>query len=72
MKAQRKSAIAMFGGATAVALTVGLGGVGVSPWGGTSTTTTHSSFSVAGAQAHAAAPGVHRATLAGCISGTNC
>ena len=34
MKAQTKTAVALFGGAAAVVLTVGIGGVGVSPVGG--------------------------------------
>lgn len=75
MKAQAKTAVAMFGGAAALALTVGFGGVGVSPVG-SGTATTHPSTSVARAHSDAVAPaghaGVHTATLTGCISGANC
>jgi hypothetical protein len=66
MKAPTKAAIAMFGGATALAVTVGFGGVGVGPAGGASPTTQ----SVPPAAAHH--PGVHAATLTGCIPGENC
>ena len=76
MKAQAKTAIAMFGGAAALALTVGFGSVGVSPVGSGSTVTTHPSTSVAPAHPDAVAPaghaGVHTATLTGCIPGANC
>ena len=75
MKAQAKTAVAMFGGAAALALTVGFGGVGVSPVG-SGTVTTHPSTSVASVHPGAVAPaghaGVHTATLTGCISGANC
>jgi hypothetical protein len=76
MKAQAKTAIAMFGGAAALALTVGFGGVGVSPVGSGPTATTHLSTGVAPAHPDAVAPaghaGDHTATLTGCISGANC
>jgi hypothetical protein len=62
--------IAMFGGAAALALAVGFGGVGVSSMGDTPTTA-HPAPRVAAAPAHAA-PGVHYATLAGCVVGLDC
>lgn len=76
MKAQAKTAVAMLGGAAALALTIGYGGVGVSPAGTAWTVTTHPSTSVAPARPHANAPAdqgaVHPATLTGCIPGANC
>jgi hypothetical protein len=76
MKAQAKTRFAVFGGAAAVALMVGLGGVGVNPASSPSTATTHQSTSVASARPHvdnpAAQSGVHTAVLAGCIPGANC
>jgi hypothetical protein len=76
MKAQAKTAIAVFGGAATLALTVGFGGIGGSPVGGSSTMTTHPSTSVAPAHPDAVAPaahaGVHTVTLTGCIPGANC
>ena len=76
MKAQAKTAVAMFGGAAALALTVGFGGVGVSPVSSGSTATTHPSTSVAPAHPDVVAPaghaGVHAAILTGCIAGANC
>ncbi len=75
MKVHTRSTIAIFGGAAALALTVGFGGLGVNPAGDASTTT-HSSSSVAPARPGPAAPGggtsVHMATLTGCIAGANC
>ena len=75
MKAQAKTAVAMFGGAAALALTVGFGGVGVSPVGG-GTVTTHPSTSVAPPHRQMVAPaghaGVHTAILTGCIPRANC
>lgn len=68
MKAPTKAAITMFGGAAALAVTVGFGGLGVGPVGSASPRT--QSSSVAPAPAHHA--GVHAATLTGCISGENC
>jgi hypothetical protein len=62
--------IAMFGGAAALAFAVGFGGVGVSSLGNTPTTT-HSVPSAPAATANAA-PGVHYATLAGCVAGLDC
>ncbi len=72
MKAQIKMAIAVFGGAAAVVLAVGFGGVGVSPMGGASTAPTHPSSSVTPARPETAAPGVHIATLTGCVAGLDC
>jgi hypothetical protein len=76
MKTPAKTAIAMFGGAAALALTVGFGGVAVSPVGSGSTVTTHPSTSVAPPHPHMVAPaghaGVHTAILTGCIPGANC
>jgi hypothetical protein len=76
MKAQTKTVIAMFGGAAALALTVGFGGIGVSPVGSPSATTTHSSASATPARPDATAPagdtGVHTATLTSCVSGLDC
>ncbi len=74
MKTRTETAMALFGGAAAVALTIGVGGVGVGPMGGTSTTA-HPSSSVAPALPDAATPGstgIHLATLTGCIAGANC
>lgn len=68
MKAPTRAAIAMFGGAAALAVTVGFGGVGIGPVGSASPTT--QSSPVAPVPAHHAA--VHAATLTGCISGENC
>jgi hypothetical protein len=62
--------IAMFGGAAALALAVGFGGVGVGALGGTPAPT-HAAPSVAAAHANPA-PNVHNATLAGCIAGLDC
>ncbi len=64
MKSPTKTTIAMFGGAAAIALTVGFGGVGVSS---TSTAPVHPN-----AAAPAAGKGVHAATLTGCVSGLDC
>jgi len=76
MKAQAKATIAMFGGATALAVAVGFGGVAVCPVGGSATTTTHPSTSVTPAGPEVGTPaghaGVHPATLIGCIPGANC
>ncbi|HTX97074.1 MAG TPA: hypothetical protein VME67_20875 [Mycobacterium sp.] len=72
MKAQTKTALAVFGGTAAVVLTVGFGGVGVSPTGEASMATTHASSSVAPARPDTTAPGVHTATLAGCVAGLDC
>ena len=76
MKAQVKTAIATFGGATALALTVGFGGVGVSPLSGTPAATTHASSSAMVARPGATAPVdgtvAHTATLAACVSGLDC
>ena len=60
MKAQAKTAIAMFGGAAALSLTVGFGSVGVSPVGSGSTVTTHPSTSVAPTHPDAVAPASRR------------
>lgn len=72
MRTPVKKAIAVFGGAAAVALAVGFGAVGISPTGSASTATTHQSPGVAASQPGAPPPGVHIATLAGCIPGGNC
>jgi hypothetical protein len=72
MKALPKTAVAMFGGAAALALVVGFGGIGAGPVGGASATTTHPSSSVTPAPTHAANTGVHAATLTGCIAGLDC
>ncbi|OBK43101.1 hypothetical protein [Mycobacterium sp. 1081908.1] len=76
MTARVKTAIAMFGGTTALALAVGFGGVGVSPVGGAPAPTTHASSSVTSAHPDAVAPaggaGVQAATLASCVSGLDC
>ena len=58
--------IAMFGSAAAFAFAVSFGGVGASALG--NTPTNHPAPRVASAPAHAA-PNVHYAHLAGCISG---
>jgi hypothetical protein len=65
----------VFGGAAALAMTLGFGGVGVSPIGGASTTATHQSPGAAAVHPNAApAAGtvVHTATLTGCVSGLDC
>jgi hypothetical protein len=62
--------IAMFGGAAALALSVGFGGVGVSSMG-EAPTTTHPAPRAAAIPANPA-PGVHHATLAGCVVGLDC
>ena len=76
MKAQAKKALALFGGAAAVALTVGFGGVGVIPANSPSIAATHRATSVASTPPRVDAPagqsGVHTAVLAGCIPGANC
>ncbi|OBG18723.1 hypothetical protein [Mycobacterium sp. 852002-51057_SCH5723018] len=75
MKTQTKAATALFGGATALVLTLGLGGVGVSPVGGAATTAAHQSTAAAPAHPNAApAAGtvVHTATLTACVSGLDC
>ena len=61
--------IAMLGSAAALAFAVGFGGVGVSSFG--STPTTQPAPRVASSAAPAA-PGVHNATLAGCVAGLDC
>ncbi len=76
MKALRRTAVAIFGGAAALALTVGFGGIDLSPAGSASATPTHASSSVTQARPNAATPapdaGVHTATLTGCIAGLDC
>ena len=72
MRTTISNALAVFGGAAAVGLTVGFGAAGVSPAGGASTPATHPLSGVATMQTGAPAPGVHIATLAGCIPGANC
>jgi hypothetical protein len=57
-----KKAVAMFGGAAALAFAVGFGGgVGVSSLGDATAATTQTPAS-----------GVHVATLTGCVSGLDC
>ncbi|WP_156623885.1 hypothetical protein [Mycobacterium sp. 852002-40037_SCH5390672] len=72
MRTPIKKAIAVFGGAAAVVVTVGFGAAGISPMGSASTPTTHPPSSVTTMQPGTAAPGVHLATLTGCIPGANC
>jgi hypothetical protein len=72
MKVLTKTAIAGFGGAAAVVLTVGFGRVGISSTGGASATATHPSTSLTSAQPDSATPGVHLATLTSCVAGLDC
>lgn len=72
MKTPIMRTIAVFGGAATVALTVGSGVSGVSPTATGATTATHSPSAVAPARPDPAGPGVHIATLVGCIPGANC
>jgi len=72
MRTPIKTAVAVFGGATAVVLAVGFGVGGVSPAGNASTATIHSSSAVTATQPDTVTPVVHVATLAGCITGANC
>ncbi|WP_155765975.1 hypothetical protein [Mycobacterium colombiense] len=72
MRTPIKKAIAVFGGAAAVVLTVGSGVGGVSPTSSASTAATHPSPGVTTTRPGAPEPGVHIATLAGCIPGANC
>jgi hypothetical protein len=78
MKAQTKTKTktAMFGGAAALAPTVGFGGIGVHAATSAPTTTAHTSSSAALAAPNAAtsgsADGVHVATLTSCIAGLDC
>ena len=67
-----KKAPTMFGGAVALAIAVGFGGVGVSLLDNPTPTTTHPAASVAPADAQTPASGVHMATLTGCVSGLDC
>jgi hypothetical protein len=62
-----KKTITMVGGAVALALAVGFGGVGVTSLGSTTAPTTHPASSVAPAPANGAARGVHNDTLTGFI-----
>jgi hypothetical protein len=76
MKSQTKTAMKIFGGAAAVAVAVGLGGVGVDSLG-TAPTAGHLTSSVTQApppsgSATGSGSGVHVATLTGCISGLDC
>ncbi|CQD16479.1 hypothetical protein U8D42_08790 [Mycobacterium europaeum] len=70
MKAQIKTAAAVFGGMSAVALAVGFGAVGIDPAGGAPAAATHPSSSTAATSTTGA--GTHVATLAGCVSGLDC
>ncbi|OBI00933.1 hypothetical protein [Mycobacterium sp. E2733] len=72
MKVQTRTAAAVFGGMTVVALTVGFGGVGASPTDAAVAPATHSSSSVVPAPPQSTGAGVHPATLAGCVSGLDC
>ena len=75
MKAPTKTVIAIFGGVVGLAMTLGLGGVGVSPVGGASTTATHQSSTAAPVHpnsAPAAGSVGHTATLTACVSGLDC
>lgn len=67
MKAQMRTAIALFGGMAAAALAVGFGALGGSPAGAAAA---HSPSAIT--PAPAVASGVHPATLAGCVSGLDC
>lgn len=67
-----KNATAVFGGAVAVVFTLGFAPGGVSPTSGTSTPATHPSSGATSMQTRTPAPGVHIATLTGCIPGANC
>jgi hypothetical protein len=76
MKSPTKMKIATFGGAAALALAVGFGGVGAGPVGNTPATTAHTSSHVAPAPAPGAVANggaeVHPATLTGCVAGLDC
>ena len=76
MRARAKTATAMLGGAAALALTLGFGGVGTSPVASGLTATTHPPASVAPARPDVAVPaghtGVHTAALTGCVVGDTC
>ncbi|OBG88939.1 hypothetical protein A9X05_13765 [Mycobacterium sp. E3298] len=67
MKAQMRTAVAVFGGMAAVVLAVGFGGFGVSPTAGAAT---HATSGITAAPT--VASGAHPATLAGCVSGLDC
>ncbi|MGD1171503.1 hypothetical protein ACKUVQ_22045 [Mycobacterium seoulense] len=66
MKAHMKTAVAVFGGISAVALALGFGGGDAGP----AATATHSSSSPVATVATPAT--THVATLAGCVSGLDC
>ncbi len=69
--ARTKKTIAMFGGAVAVAFAIGFGGgVGVSSLSSTTTPATQPATSVQ--MPAKPAPGVHIATLTGCVAGLGC
>jgi hypothetical protein len=76
MKSPTKMKIATFGGAAALALAVGFGGVSAGLVGNTPATTTHASSHAAPAPAPGAVAnggaGVHTATLTGCVTGLDC
>ena len=64
--------IAMLGGAAALTFAVGFGGgVGASALASSTTAATQPAPAAAAAPA-AATPGVHYATLTGCVSGLGC
>ncbi|MGZ4514731.1 MAG: hypothetical protein ACXVX5_08480 [Mycobacterium sp.] len=66
MKVKIKSAVAVFCGMAALAVTVGFG---VSPTGGAAT---HPSSGSTPARTVATGAGAHLATLASCVSGLDC
>ena len=74
MKSPSKAAIAMFGGTTALALTIGFGAVGVNAVSNSSTTTQPAPSVQAPPKAahYAGSAGVHIATLTGCVAGLDC
>ncbi|MEE6177343.1 hypothetical protein [Mycobacterium sp. 050134] len=62
----------LLAGTAVVALTVGFGGMVVSPDGASAAPTTPSTSGSAPVKTVAAAPDVHHATLAACVSGLDC
>lgn len=75
MRSHARTALAIFGGAAAVAWTVGAGGLTTTLMSDTSSTT-HPSPNVVQEHQQVATPNgndtVHIATLTGCIAGANC
>jgi hypothetical protein len=80
MKSEARKAMAVFGGAAALVFAVGLGGLAEETFSDgstaatptTSVTPAHSAPSVPGQLTGSAGPGVHAATLVGCVSGLDC